>query len=75
MPERLERILTHEERPAQIIFAGKAHPQDRPGKELIKHIVQTSNKESLRRHMVFLEDYDLDVARNMVQGNLEDGEV
>ncbi|MFH1122032.1 MAG: alpha-glucan family phosphorylase [Pseudomonadota bacterium] len=66
--ERLERILTNEKRPAQIVFAGKAHPQDRPGKELIKNLVQTSNKESLRRHMVFLEDYDLDIGRTMVQG-------
>ena len=66
--ERLERILTNEKRPVQIVFAGKAHPQDRPGKELIKHLVQTSNKENLRRHMVFLEDYDLDIGRTMVQG-------
>lgn len=66
--ERLERILTNDKHPAQIIFAGKAHPQDHPGKELIKQLVQTANKESLRRHMVFLEDYDLDIARTMVQG-------
>jgi glycogen phosphorylase len=65
---RLERILTNESRPAQIIFAGKAHPQDVQGKELIKQLVQTSNRETLRRHMVFLEDYDLDIARTMVQG-------
>jgi len=65
---RLERILTNKERPAQIIFTGKAHPQDTPGKELIKYLVEISNKESLRRHMVFLEDYDLDIARTMVQG-------
>ena len=66
--ERLERILTNEKRPAQIIFAGKAHPQDQQGKELIKQIIQTSKRESLRRHMVFLEDYDMDIAREMVQG-------
>ncbi|MBN1105941.1 MAG: alpha-glucan family phosphorylase, partial [Deltaproteobacteria bacterium] len=65
---RLEKILTSEKVPVQIIFAGKAHPQDRPGKELIKQIIQTTNKETLRRHMVFLEDYDLDIARTMVQG-------
>jgi glycogen phosphorylase len=65
---RLERILTNESRPAQIIFAGKAHPQDVQGKELIKQLVQTSNRDTLRRHMVFLEDYDLDIARTMVQG-------
>ncbi|MBU2499195.1 MAG: alpha-glucan family phosphorylase, partial [Proteobacteria bacterium] len=66
--ERLEKILTNEKRPAQIVFAGKAHPHDRPGKELIKNLVQTATKESLRRRMVFLEDYDLDIARTMVQG-------
>lgn len=66
--DRLERILTNEKFPVQLIFAGKAHPQDRPGKELIKQILQTSAKESLRRHMVFLEDYDIHVARTMVQG-------
>jgi len=66
--DRLEKILTNEKYPVQIIFAGKAHPQDRPGKELIKQIVQTAAKEKLRRHMVFLEDYDIHVARTMVQG-------
>jgi len=65
---RLEKILTNDKHPVQIIFAGKAHPQDRPGKELIKQIVQTAGRESLRRHMVFLEDYDFHIARNMVQG-------
>jgi starch phosphorylase len=65
---RLEKILTNESQPAQIIFAGKAHPQDVQGKDLIKQLVQTSNRDKLRRHMVFLEDYDLDIARTMVQG-------
>jgi starch phosphorylase len=65
---RLEKILTTPERPVQIIFAGKAHPQDTMGKDLIKQLVQVSNKDTLRRHMVFLEDYDLDIARTMVQG-------
>jgi len=65
---RLENILTNEDRPAQIIFAGKAHPQDQMGKDLIKQIVQISNQEKFRRHIVFLEDYDMEVARYMVQG-------
>ena len=65
---RLEKILTNSERPVQIIFAGKAHPQDTMGKDLIKQLVQVSNRDTLRRHMVFLEDYDLDIARAMVQG-------
>ena len=66
--ERLERILTDKEYPVQIIFAGKAHPQDNIGKELIKRLLQTTNRKSLRRHMVFLEDYDMQIARHMVQG-------
>jgi len=65
---RLEKILTTPEQPVQIIFAGKAHPQDTMGKDLIKQLIQTTSRESLRRHMVFLEDYDLDIARAMVQG-------
>jgi starch phosphorylase len=65
---RLERILTNEKMPVQIVFAGKAHPQDQQGKELIKQLIQTTSRESFRRHMVFLEDYDLDIARAMVQG-------
>jgi starch phosphorylase len=65
---RLEKILTHSERPVQIIFAGKAHPQDTMGKDLIKQLIQTTNLDTLRRNMVFLEDYDLDIARAMVQG-------
>jgi len=66
--QRLERILTNQDRPVQIIFAGKAHPQDQMGKDLIKHIVQTATLENLRRHMVFIEDYNIEIARYMVQG-------
>lgn len=66
--ERLEAILTNEKCPVQIIFAGKAHPQDNEGKELIKQLIRICDKDNLRRHMVFLEDYDIDVARHLVQG-------
>jgi starch phosphorylase len=66
--KRLEQILTNPNRPVQIIFAGKAHPQDDLGKELIKHLVQISTQENFRRHMVFLEDYDMEMARYLVQG-------
>jgi len=65
---RLKKILKDPERPVQFIFAGKAHPQEKAGKELIKHIVQVSNQEDMRRHLVFLEDYDMEIARFMVQG-------
>jgi starch phosphorylase len=66
--ERLKVILTDEKHPVQMIFAGKAHPQDKVGKEFIKNLVDISNLEGLRRRIVFLEDYDLEIARHMVQG-------
>ncbi|HNX74982.1 MAG TPA: alpha-glucan family phosphorylase [Candidatus Rifleibacterium sp.] len=66
--ERLIRILTNKDRPIQIIVAGKAHPKDEPGKNYIKDIVKESNDERLRRHIVFIEDYDVVVARYLVQG-------
>ncbi|MBN1422234.1 MAG: alpha-glucan family phosphorylase, partial [Planctomycetes bacterium] len=67
-PERLRRILLDAERPVQVIFAGKAHPRDNPGKELIRQIIQIARDEDLRRRIVFLEDYDICVARYLVQG-------
>lgn len=67
-PDRLLRILNDPQRPVQIIFAGKAHPRDNEGKELIKQIVSLARQESFRRHLIFLEDYDITVARYLVQG-------
>jgi starch phosphorylase len=52
----------------QIIFSGKAHPKDGPGKEMLKAIVAFCQKDDVRRHVVFLEDYDLVIARYLVQG-------
>jgi glycogen phosphorylase len=66
--DRLAAILSDRERPAQIIFSGKAHPEDDAGKELIREIVRLSRRDDLRRHIVFVEDYDLNVARYLVQG-------
>jgi glycogen phosphorylase len=66
--ERLQRLLTDPARPVQLIFAGKAHPQDDAGKELIRQITEFSRDRNLGRHVVFLEDYDMGVARMMVQG-------
>ncbi|MFH0992702.1 MAG: alpha-glucan family phosphorylase [bacterium] len=66
--ERLARILTDKDRPVQIIFAGKAHPHDTPGKEFIRQIVHFERRSNIRRRMVFLEDYDMVVARYMLQG-------
>lgn len=66
--ERLKRILNHAERPVQIIFAGKAHPHDEGGKAFIREIVKMSSQEEFRHRIVFLENYDMLVARYMVQG-------
>lgn len=67
-PERLSRILNNPQRPVQIIFAGKAHPQDHPGKEVIKEIVHIARRPEFKHKIVFVEDYDLNVARYLVQG-------
>lgn len=66
--ERLKRLISNSDMPIQIIFAGKAHPQDNPGKEIIKSIIHTIREEPFRSHMVFIEDYDINVARYLVQG-------
>jgi starch phosphorylase len=66
--DRLARILNNPEMPVQIIFAGKAHPQDQEGKELIRQIHQISDLERFRHRIVFIEDYDMEVARHLVQG-------
>ncbi len=66
--DRLRRLLTDPTRPLQVIFAGKAHPRDNAGKELIRQITEVSRDPVLGRHVVFLEDYDMAVARYLVQG-------
>ncbi len=66
--ERLARIVGNRERPVQLIFAGKAHPQDNPGKDLIRQIIHHARRQEFRNRIVFVEDYDMIVARNLVQG-------
>lgn len=66
--KRLAKILTCPGKPVQIILAGKAHPKDHPGKTLIREIVQLSHDPEIGKHIVFLEDYGLEVARELVQG-------
>ncbi|MDQ6665251.1 MAG: alpha-glucan family phosphorylase, partial [Acidobacteriota bacterium] len=66
--ERLKKILRDRERPVQIIIAGKAHPKDQPGKTFIREIVALSRDPELWKHVVFVEDYDMKVAREMLQG-------
>jgi len=65
--ERLHRILDNPDRPMQIIFAGKAHPADEPGKALIEQIYRLS-REAFKGKVVFLENYDIDMARYLVAG-------
>ncbi len=67
-PERLISILTDPERPVQMIFAGKAHPADNEGKELVKKIIEFSRRPEVRNRIVFLEDYSMHIARHLVQG-------
>jgi len=66
--ERLVKLLTHPERPVQIIMAGKAHPQDGPAKELIRRIIHFAKREAVRHRFVFIQDYNIRVARMMLQG-------
>ncbi|MGA6984346.1 MAG: alpha-glucan family phosphorylase [Candidatus Sulfotelmatobacter sp.] len=67
-PERLAKILNHAARPVQIVYAGKAHPQDDTGKRIIQEIAELAKRPEFRRKIVFLENYDPVVARYMVQG-------
>jgi glycogen phosphorylase len=67
-PERLSSLLLDPERPIQIVIAGKAHPADEGGKRLIQQMVRFSDSELVRRRIVFLPDYDMALARYLVQG-------
>ena len=67
-PDRLARILLSKERPVQLIFAGKAHPMDNYGKELVRRLIHLIRDKSLRHRIVFIEDYDMAVSRYLVQG-------
>ena len=66
--ERLVRLLTHPERPVQIVVAGKAHPNDMAGKRYIREWAEFVRRPDVRAHAVFLEDYDIALAQEMVQG-------
>ncbi|MEE8440565.1 MAG: alpha-glucan family phosphorylase [Spirochaetia bacterium] len=67
-PDRLHRLLTDKDRPVQLIFSGKAHPHDVPGKNLIKEIVHFAAQPEIRSKIVFLENYDIGVAKYLVSG-------
>ncbi len=67
-PERLARLLTHRDYPVQLLVAGKAHPVDRAGQALLSEWQQFAARPDIAGHVVFLEDYDMRIARHMVQG-------
>ena len=66
--DRLVAILNNKDRPVQLIMAGKAHPRDGGGKDLIREIIHTARRPELRNRIVFLENYDIFLARYLVQG-------
>ncbi len=66
--ERLRKIFNNPDRPVQLIIAGKAHPADKLGKEIIKNIMNIITDDEFRDKIVFLENYDMRVASYLVQG-------
>lgn len=66
--DRLASIVNNPEYPVQFVFAGKAHPNDKPGQDLIKRIVEVSAMPQFAGKIIFLQNYDMDLARKMVQG-------
>ena len=67
-PERLRRLLTNPRRPVQIIFAGKAHPADEPGKRVLQRIFMAAQDATFEGRIAFLEDYEIHLAQRMVAG-------
>jgi phosphorylase/glycogen(starch) synthase len=67
-PERLRKILSDSERPVRVLVAGKAHPRDRIGQDILKSIVQIARSPEFIGHVFFVEDYDMSVAKALVQG-------
>jgi starch phosphorylase len=66
--DRLQRLLQATDRPVQLLFAGKAHPRDDLGKDLIRQLIHFSTDPDLRTRLVFVEDYDMDIARSLYSG-------
>lgn len=66
--ERIKQIITNAKMPVQFIIAGKAHPADTQGKQIIREMVRAARDPDLRHRLVFIEDYDMCVARYLVQG-------
>jgi starch phosphorylase len=67
-PQRLLRLLTHPERPVQLVLAGKAHPADQAGQALIQEWIRFTRRPEARPHVIFLSDYDMLLTERLVQG-------
>ena len=67
-PDRLSRILNHPDRPVQLVIAGKAHPRDEEGKALIRVWWEYSLRPDVQNRVIFLSDYDMALAEQLVQG-------
>lgn len=67
-PDRLLHLLTHPQRPVQLIMAGKAHPADLAGQDLIRQWMHFIHRHDARRHVIFLSDYDMHLTEKLVQG-------
>ena len=65
--DRILRIINDEERPVQLVFAGKAHPQDQGAKQILQQVAKWKYDEKVRERAVFLQDYDQEIARQLVQ--------
>ena len=68
-PDRLRRLLLDEDRPVQIVVAGKSHPADRPGKEFLQQLVQFADDHGVRHRIAFLPDYDIAMASVLIAGS------
>jgi starch phosphorylase len=66
--DRIAPLLNHPDRPAQLLFSGKAHPADEPGKQLIRKIANLRHDPRFAGRIAFVEDYDINVARHLIQG-------
>jgi len=66
--DRLAKIVNNPERPVQFIFAGKAHPADKAGQDLIKNIVDVSKRPEFRGKILFVQNYDMNLAKMLLQG-------
>ena len=65
---RAQALLTNSDRPVYLLYGGKSHPRDRPGKEIIERVIKASKHPEMQGHVVFLANYEIEVGRVMTQG-------